>query len=168
MAFRRAGSSSLRSSFQAGVRKKLLVERPPTPPPLRGTVTEVTFRPSSRMAWDALVQAFVAHLDDGTEQSGAGAARFVGDEADFLVELAEVRDGLHEAAMFAHFLGDGAQFVAVGERAGDGAAVRQAMARQPVGGKAHRALLHRLPGEFGDLAHFVCAGGFFTARSPIT
>ena len=33
-----------------GVRKKLSVESPPTPPPLRGTVTEVTFSPSARIA----------------------------------------------------------------------------------------------------------------------
>ena len=51
MAFSRPSRSSLRSSFQPSVRKKLLVESPPTPPPLRGTVTEVTFSPSARMAF---------------------------------------------------------------------------------------------------------------------
>ena len=110
---------------------------------------------------DALVQALVAHFDGRAEQGSAGHARFVGDEVQFRVELPQVGDGLHEAAVGAHGAGDRPQFVAVREGAGYRTPVRQHVLGQPVRREADGAFRDRLAGECGDLANLVLGGRFF-------
>ena len=98
-------------------------------------------------------------LADGAEQHAARLA--LGRKQIHLVlDLAEVRHGLHEAALGADRLGNRQHLGARREGAGNGPAIRQGVAGMPIHGEAQGALGHGRARQGGDLADFVLGGLF--------